>query len=129
MTKYLLDTHTLLWILSNPNLLPPSVLDLFKDANNIFFVHKISFWEISIKNSIGKLPLSTSIQELYDKTVDSGIEIMDLDIESIKIVNQLPLHHRDPFDRMLIAQAILEQIPVISIDGKFDLYENVVRVW
>jgi len=127
--KYLLDTHTLLWLFGDYNFLSEKVKNILNNKNNLFLVSYISFWEISIKNNLGKLPLQTTILELYDLTKKMNIKILNINIDSINKTNKLYLHHRDPFDRMLIAQAITENIPILSADVKFDLYTDIQRIW
>ncbi len=99
------------------------------NKNNLFAVSYISFWEISIKSNLGKLILQTTVLELFKLTKMMKIEILNLNIDSITKTNELILHHRDPFDRMLIAQAITENIAILSADTKFDLYSDIQRIW
>jgi len=129
MESYLLDTHTLLWILGNPDKLSEKVYSIKLTPDNTFMVHIVSFWEISIKNSLGKLQLEVSIEELFEKTLLSGIKINSIDITTLSFVNKLTFHHRDPFDRILIAHSLATNIPIISSDEKFDLYSDLKRIW
>jgi PIN domain nuclease of toxin-antitoxin system len=97
--------------------------------NNENLLSIASVWEIAIKFSIGKLNLGMSIQELVDEQIiNNGIELLSITTEHLAVVADLPLHHRDPFDRLIIAQATVEQIPIVGIDKVFDSY-SVQRLW
>ncbi|WP_313950109.1 type II toxin-antitoxin system VapC family toxin [Nostoc sp. FACHB-110] len=88
-----------------------------------------SVWEMAVKHSIGKLNFHLSFAEFVEQQiVINGIQLLPISIEHILVVSQLPLHHRDPFDRMLIAQAIVENIPVLSADKIFATYP-IQRLW
>lgn len=87
------------------------------------YVSKVSFWEIAIKVSIGKLTLPFELEELDQETLSNHIEILEIEMSHILRYVNIPLHHRDPFDRLIISQAIEEEIPVISSDDKFSLYD------
>ena len=122
--KILLDTHIFLWALAQPNRLGKKAKSLLKSRDNQLFLSAASSWEISIKASLDKLPLP----ETPDKYVSSRIaslKITPLDVKLYHtfIVYQLPLHHRDPFDRLLIATAIAENIALMSADEKFANYD------
>ena len=85
-----------------------------------------SLWEMTIKVSIGKLKLNFSIAEFPNFLIQNQFSILPFDFKNYEILSQLPFYHQDPFDRMLIAQAISENIPIISHDSKFDLYDVVI---
>jgi len=130
MKNVLLDTHTLLWLHGDFEQLSDKAKNILLQNDEFeYFVSHISFWEIAIKNKLGKLPLSVSVRELIELTLSMGIQLVNISIESILKTSELDLHHRDPFDRMLIAQAIAENMPIISADTKFDLYPEIHRIW
>ena len=119
--KQLLDTHTFLWfVMGNPRI-TPKLRSQIEDNEN--FVSIASIWEIAIKNGIGKLNLEVSFDDFIDRQIiPNGIQILDIKLEGLKVLTKLPLHHRDPFDRILIAQAITEDIVLVSADSVFSLY-------
>ena len=127
--RLLLDTHTFLWfIMGSPNL-SAAARSLIEDAANEKFVSIASLWEIAIKRSIGKLTLSAPFDVLIPQQLSlNGFELLNIEIEHAAVVAALPFHHRDPFDRLLIAQAAVEQMSVVSIDTVFDAYP-VTRLW
>lgn len=100
--------------------------------NNEIFISIASLWEISIKTSIGKLPMSRNYDEISAVLYDNLIEILPITFAHTLENNQLPFHHRDPFDRIIISQAIVENIDFISADATFDHYLNgksIKRIW
>lgn len=126
--KYLLDTQILLWIFSESNQLTPTATQIVKDQSNSLCVSKASFWEAAIKMNIGKLTLPFELAVLIQETLSNNIEILEIDMDHILRHVNLPLHHRDPFDRLIISQAMVEELPVISSDEKFSLYD-IKQVW
>ena|SRR5205085_11445779 len=126
--KLLLDTHTFLWFIDdNPRLSPRAKALLESDADSLLSVG--SLWEISIKASIGKLTLAQPFDIFVPQQLaDNDIEILPISLAHLGFVSTLPFHHRDPFDRLLIAQAMIEQVPIISADTVFDAY-SVERLW
>ena len=119
--RQLLDTHTFLWfVMGNPRITERLRAQIEDNEN---FVSIVSIWEIAIKYRIGKLNLEVPFDDFIDRQiVPNGIQLLDIKLEHLKIVSALPLHHRDPFDRLLIAQAIVEDILIISADKVFSLY-------
>ena len=127
--RYLLDTHTLLWFISEDQKLSDRARRLILDSNNEIFISIATLWEVAIKVNIGKLALDKPYNQLFPDELDShGIEILDITIDSLVQLTDLPPHHRDPFDRLIIAQALVEHLPIIGVDGNFDTY-GVVREW
>jgi PIN domain nuclease of toxin-antitoxin system len=124
---FLLDTHTLIWFLDNDLRLPPSAKKQIESDVSVF-VSIVSIWEIAIKINIGKLKLKTDFQAIEQNLVTQDISILALDLAAIKTYLSLPLHHRDPFDRILIAQSIDRGLTIISCDVQFDAYP-VTRLW
>ncbi len=118
--RFLLDTHILLWFLeNNPNLSEP-IRGVITNPENLVFVSVISAWEISIKQSLGKLIAPNNLEEALRF---SNFEVLDMTLAHGLRVADLPMHHKDPFDRMLISQALVEGLTLISVDEKFKLYD------
>ncbi|MGL5834455.1 MAG: type II toxin-antitoxin system VapC family toxin [Waterburya sp.] len=124
---FLLDTHALIWFLDNDSRLPLSTKQQIESAEAIF-VSIVSIWEIAIKINIGKLKLKTDFQAIEQNLVTQDISILAINIAAIKTYLSLPLHHRDPFDRILIAQSIDRALTIVSCDIQFDAYP-VTRLW
>ena len=124
--KYLLDTHTLLWAVFEPDKLTEKVEKLIQDPTNQVFVSVISFWEISLKYNIGKLELiNTSPETLPEIAEEMGIEILDVKSDEAASFYKLPrLAHKDPFDRMVIWQAVLRKMMLVSGDREFRQYRQ-----
>lgn len=123
--KYLLDTHTFLWTVFEPEKLGIKAKALITDRKHRILVSLVSFWEISLKYSLGKLCLENVSPAEFPaiaKTMD--LEILGIDAEDVSTFHQLPqVGHRDPFDRLVIRQAIRRKIPVITLDDEFKLYK------
>lgn len=120
MITYLADTQVVLWAASQPDRLSPRVRGLIGDASTIVLVSAVSIAEMSIKQSIGKLTLPVQPIQLCEAV---GFEVMALEPAHAQRVGELPLHHRDPFDRLLIAQALCESMTLISADRTMALYD------
>jgi len=115
----ILDTHIFLWVLAEPERLNQKYLKYIENLSNEIFVSSISIAEIAIKKSIGKLNFNFEI----DKVIrNSGFEPLDFSVEDATELMRLPLSHKDPFDRMIIAQGISNNYYIISDDDKFKLY-------
>lgn len=126
--KLLLDTHTFLWFINDSPQLSIDAKNLIESDVDLL-LSIASLWEIAIKVSIGKL----TIPNTYDQFIPQQVQLNDMEILSISmahltVVTTLPFHHRDPFDRLLIAQAIVEKVSIVSTDGIFDSYE-ISRIW
>lgn len=127
--KYLLDTHTLLWFLKGDKKLSDKARQLINSPRNSKFLSIVSLWEIAVKVSLGKLVLDKSFERLFpEQLYFSRIEILDITVDSLIKLTTLPFHHRDPFDRLIIAQALVEGIPIIGADAAFDAY-GISREW
>ena len=125
----LMDSHTVLWFGSDNPKLSPVAIDLIEDSRNQIFVSIASLWEIAIKISLGKLQIEQPLGE-YVKThlFSNDIQILPISQSHIMQVIMMPFHHKDPFDRMIVAQSLVENIPIIGIDAKFDAY-GIRRFW
>ena len=127
--KYLLDTHSLIWFLSGDAQLSDHAVHLMENEENELLVSIASLWEMAIKLGVGKLNLERPFEELFpEQLAINSIELLGITIEHLKIVGSLPFHHRDPFDRLLIAQALIESLSIISMDNAFDRY-GIKREW
>lgn len=127
--KVLLDTHTLIWAIEGDNRLSKKATELIESPQNTPCYSLVSIWEIAIKVQLGKLSISSPIDESLVALLESnGFEQIPIRFRHVCHVGNLPLHHRDPFDRLLIAQAETESIPLISKDSTLGQY-NITRIW
>ncbi len=127
--KLLLDTHTLLWFIAGSANLSVEARRLIEDESNEKSISIASIWETAIKVNIGKMTLSASFDDLFPHQLEfNGFGLLPVKIEHTSIVTTLPFHHRDPFDRLLIAQAIAEKLTLVSVDEVFDEY-GTSRLW
>ncbi len=121
--RLLLDTCTFLWILADAPQLSFEALDLFTTADNEVFLSPVSTWEIAVKHSLGRLPLPEPPPEFIPSMRDAhGIESLRLDEESTLYVSRLPAYHKDPFDRMLVCQAIVQDLVILTPDQEIRQY-------
>lgn len=121
--RFLLDTHTFLWFINGDKKLPKTTRILIADMENEVLLSVASLWEIAIKTSIGKLTLRKPFNELIPEQLAlNDIDLLPITLNDLSLVSTLPFHHRDPFDRMLIAQAITNKIPLVSHDANFTSY-------
>jgi PIN domain nuclease of toxin-antitoxin system len=127
--KYLLDTHAFLWYLLGDTNLAIKAKDIIGTKENLYF-SIVSLWEISIKINIGKLQINRPIEDLSKELQSINIQILPIVNKDIELYSALtfPSNHRDPFDRMLIVQAINHSFILISRDVKFDAYP-IQRLW
>ena len=119
--KVLIDTQTLIWFCEDNVFLPVSVKQ-FMERSSGLLVSMASFWEITIKTSLGKLSTCGNIATVMDKALDKGFKILPIERKHLIALSGLELIHRDPFDRIIIAQAIAEKMPLVSSDKVFTLY-------
>ena len=119
---FLLDTHTFLWYIFDDPRLPQNVKDIISDADDVY-VSMATLWEIAIKQSIKKLEFDTSISFLVETCEMKDFKILNFSIPQMDIMKSLPFHHNDPFDRILIAQAIYNGLTIMTKDEKIAMYE------
>lgn len=121
--RLLLDTHVWLWMQAEPEKLGERALELLDDEANDLVLSAVSAWEIAIKHALGKLELP-SPPEAYvpDRMASSGVSALAVSHVHALGVASLPRHHRDPFDRLLISQATIERLPVLTADPVFEQY-------
>lgn len=116
----LLDTHVLIWALENNPMLSPDARDAIIDGKNMVFVSAVSAWEISIKKAMGKLKAPDNLEE---ETRLHRFTQLNISFEHAQLAGKLPDIHKDPFDRMLIAQAVIEKLTLITSDSRIAEYE------
>jgi PIN domain nuclease of toxin-antitoxin system len=127
--RLLIDTHALLWFVGKDPQLSARAEAAIDDLHNQQIVSIVSLWEIAIKHSLGRLPLILPLADFITRHVTlSKVQLLPITVAHILKVAELPHHHRDPFDRLLIAQALVENIPIVSVDDKFDPY-GITRIW
>ena len=118
----LLDTHALIWFLEGDSQLSNSAKTAITNPENTCFLSQASMWEIAIKISINKLEMKNSYQNLPKLLWQNGIEILPFEFEHFEYILTLPFHHKDPFDRIIIAQSVIDKMSVISCDDNFPSY-------
>jgi PIN domain nuclease of toxin-antitoxin system len=127
--RLLLDTHTLLWFGLNDPQLSGTAMSLIIDAVNEKLVSPASYWEIAIKISVRKDALATPYDVFMKEAIDrNGFGYLHIETKHTSKLTALPFHHKDPFDRLIVAQAITEGIPIVSNDSVLDAYAN-KRLW
>ena len=127
--KLLLDTHAFLWFIAGSEKLSATARELIEDSANQPFLSAASLWEMAIKLSLGRLHLGRPFEDLIPEQMRAnGIQLLGIEVEYVTPVTTLPFHHRDPFDRLLVAQAMVVQMPIVSADPAFDAYP-IGRLW
>ncbi len=127
--NYLLDTHTFLWWSGNYDNLSPTAYDLCHDPANDLLLSLASVWEIQIKTQLGRLTLPRPLNEIIAAQMQQNrVTLLNIRLDHIYELGTLPPHHRDPFDRLLVAQARIENLPLVTKDGKITQYDVAV-VW
>jgi PIN domain nuclease of toxin-antitoxin system len=126
--KLLFDSHALIWYFKGDTNLSESAKLAIEDIKNIRYASSASFWEIAIKVSLGKIQLDYPFPALKKLVLDLGLQILPIEFEHTVQASILPLHHRDPFDRMLVAQALTDNLTIVSKDPNIPFY-GVETVW
>jgi len=125
----LLDTHTFLWWITNSESISDRAREVIRDGRNTLFLSAASGWEIAIKAGLGRIDLKDSPEKVIpEQMLLNGIQGLPVQMSHALHVHALPQHHRDPFDRILVAQSRLEEIPIITSDPKITKY-NVEIIW
>jgi PIN domain nuclease of toxin-antitoxin system len=121
--RHLIDAHSLIWAVDEPLKLASAALAAMQDPSNELVLSAGTIWELSIKVGLGKLSLSSPFRTWITKAIaDLGLTILPITIEHAEVYSSLPFHHRDPFDRLLVAQIQVEGFLLVSSDSVFDLY-------
>ncbi len=127
--RLLLDSHTVIWAVDNPGQLGRQAATAIQDPANELFLSAGPLWELSIKVGLGKLSLTLPYRQwMLQAIADLDLAILPITVEHADVQATLPAHHRDPFDRLLAAQAKVEQLTVVSSDAVFEKY-GVLRLW
>lgn len=127
--KFLLDTHALIWFFSGNSHLSNTVRELMENTNHEKNISMASVWEMAIKQSKGKLTLLLPLETYITQKINlEDFALLSIQLNHLGIISTLPFHHNDPFDRLLIAQAVVENIPILSRDVAFDAYP-IKRIW
>ena len=116
----IIDTHIFLWLAADPEKISKLHMQYIEDLNNNIYISTMSIAEIMITKSIGNLNFEADILTILD---EMGIEVLDFDAQSAIMLGILPMHHKDPFDRMIICQAITNDYKIITVDSKFKMYD------
>lgn len=129
MMNLLVDTHTFLWMVSAPHKLSPTARAAIQEPTNALYLSIVSIWEMQIKSQLGKLSLPGPLPDIVQEQQRvNGVRILLIEPNHIYALSALPQHHKDPFDRMLIAQATVEQFTIVSADSAFTTY-GVSLLW
>lgn len=127
--NFLLDTHAFIWMDSDADRLSDRVIEILRDRDNTLYLSFASVWEIQIKHQLGKLTLEKPLVEIiHEQQAQNALQLLPIRLEHILGLSDLPHHHRDPFDRLIIAQAKHEVLPLISHDPQIAEYE-VNLIW
>ena len=126
--KILLDTHAFIWFLEGSDRLSEKAKNAIESKTNSSYISIASLWEMAVKVSIGKMDMEMSFDDLNQLAYDNKITILPITFEHTKLISQLPFHHKDPFDRMIISQALVENMPILTIDNYFSAYTRNI-IW
>lgn len=122
--RLLLDTHVFLWLRHAPEKIPEKVLNAYYDVNNDVFLSMASIWEMQIKHQLGKLELKLPLYDLIEEQcLHNDLQILPIEKYHIFALSELPLHHKNPFDRLILVQSHLENLHLASADNIFLHYE------
>ncbi|MCL2665433.1 MAG: type II toxin-antitoxin system VapC family toxin [Defluviitaleaceae bacterium] len=126
--KYLIDTHVIIWLAINSSELPEGIKELIENPENDIFVCSASLWEMAIKMNLGKLNLILPLDKLLSDIKTSGFNVLQVDDKYLCNLLTLPIIHKDPFDRLIISTALVENLIVITIDENIHKYD-VPWIW
>lgn len=121
--KVLLDTHTFIWPDTLPEKLSKMAMDICQNVDNQLYLSIASVWEMQIKVQLGKLNLKVPLADMLKVQQENDLNILNITVEHIYQLQNLPFFHNDPFDRLIIAQSSLENMTLVSADGKFKNYD------
>jgi PIN domain nuclease of toxin-antitoxin system len=120
--RYLIDTHILIWYINGDKNLSDKQIHLIENPGNKLVISIVSFWELTVKLSLNKLRLDKDLRQIEEYILERDFEILNISFDHLNTLSELPHHHKDPFDRLLIAQAITENLTIISADQHFTAY-------
>ena len=120
--NYLIDTQILILYIGGDKRLDKKIVSIIDNPDNEIYLSSASLWEMAIKISLGKLKIDIPFNEMEFFLKEMDFILLDLDFIHFNVLLDLPFHHSDPFDRLIIAQALAENLPIISLDRKFSLY-------
>ncbi|NOY90697.1 MAG: type II toxin-antitoxin system VapC family toxin [Deltaproteobacteria bacterium] len=124
MTRILLDTHVFVWALAEPRRVSEEAWLLLRDPSRSLALSIASVWELAIKSALGKLSLPAGVEPFVAEGCRrTGVTLLGVELAHVAEVERLPHHHRDPFDRMLVAQSRVEGMALLSFDGALDAYD------
>jgi PIN domain nuclease of toxin-antitoxin system len=126
--QYLLDTHTFLWFINGDKQLSSKARSYIENLNNDIYISIASFWEMAIKLNLGKLDLEMSFKELYVEVDKNGFFLLPITFDHTNKLTNLSLQHRDPFDRIIICQALVDNLIIIGRDSNFHRYK-IKQIW
>ena len=124
----LIDTHVLIWFITDDIKLPPKTRQIIENIENDCFVSIATYWEIAIKHSLGRLDLNSGLENIFQIIEETGFETLPITVNQILNNARLEFHHKNPFDRIIIAQAISENLSLITKDEQFKEYK-VSLIW
>jgi PIN domain nuclease of toxin-antitoxin system len=125
----LLDSHAFLWFITGSAKLSSTARRVIEEQSQTRLLSVASLWEITIKHSLGRLTLAAPFNKIIPQQLSAnGVGLLAIELKHLDALLTLPFHHRDPFDRLLIAQAMVNQVPIVSADAAFDAYP-VTRLW
>lgn len=120
--ELLLDTHAFIWFIDGDNSLPEKAVNTIKEINNKCFISIASLWEIAIKLSLKKIELKSGFNKINDFLAENDIDILPITFYHLQKLLELPYHHRDPFDRIIISQGLSENFTIVTKDKEFESY-------
>lgn len=127
--RLLLDSHAIIWAVDRPARLGPQAAAGLVDASNELLVSSATIWEVAIKVGLGKLALTMPYRQWMTLAIhDLGLEVLSITVDYADVQAKLPVYHRDPFDRLLVAQATVDHLTVVSNDSVFDRH-GIPRLW
>lgn len=127
--ELLLDTHVLIWFITNDKKLQTNFKKLIENKENKCFVSIVSYWEMSIKYALARLELGVDLKRIFEIIDETGLDPLPISVKHIIFNSRLEFHHRDPFDRLLIAQAQAEQLTILTKDEHFAKYDVKILPW
>ena len=128
MNRYLLDTHTAIWFFDGNTAMSHAANQIIRSRANRIYLSMISAWELTIKISIGKLRFPGDVEGFIQAAQSNDITVISIDIAHLTVLKSLPMIHRDPFDRLLVATALAEKMALITADENIARYE-VLNIW